>query len=126
MDGRRRLLSYIARLLSKDEAREFIANVRMVIDVPADLEARVIAAFHDVSDAVETNDTRRAEAAAADATFAEAMKVDVLPSISNPYAKRSKPPPPTPYEKLLGSSTKHNASISNKSTGAGRRKGSKN
>ena len=108
VDGRRRLLSYIARLLSEDETREFIANVRMVIDVPADLdlEARVIAAFHDVSDAVKTNDTRRAEAAVADATFAEAMKVDVLPSISNPYAKRSKPPPPTPYEKLLGSSTK--------------------
>ena len=54
VDGRRRLLSYIARLLSEDEAREFIANVRMVIDVPADLEARVITAFHDVRDAVET------------------------------------------------------------------------
>ena len=77
VDGRRRLLSYIARLLSEDEAREFIANLRLIIDVPADLEARAIRAFHDVRDAVETNETRRAEAAAADATFTEAMKVDV-------------------------------------------------
>lgn len=91
VDGRQRLLSHISRLLSEDEAQGFIANLRLVIDVPVDLETRAIRAFRVVRDAVETNETRRAEAAAADCRepmYRRAYQIRMRRSPSRPSRPR--------------------------------------
>ena len=45
------LLEFIVRLRTEEEARQYIAAVRLLVDVTDELEAQALGAFHDASEA---------------------------------------------------------------------------
>ena len=131
VEGRRRLLlEFIVRLRTEEEARQYIAAVRLLVDVTDELEAQALGAFHDASEAEKAAaETGRTED---DARVAEATgrpQQSHRPKAINPYKKPPPPPPPTLYAKLLQKEPSKVTATSNKKksgAGAGRPTGTTN
>ncbi|EJK44139.1 hypothetical protein THAOC_37347 [Thalassiosira oceanica] len=119
VEGRRRLLlEFIDRLRTEEEARQYIAAVRLLVDVSDELEAQAIGAFHDAREA-EAAETRRTD------DVARAAENTGQPQHGpvNPYVRRK----PTGYEKLLKKAQpKPTAGLNKKKSGAGRPAGTTN
>ena len=97
VEGRRRLLlEFIDRLRTEEEARQYIAAVRLLVDVSDELEAQAIGAFHDAREA-EAAETRRTDDDARAAENTGQPQQPRRPKPVNPYVRRK----PTGYEKLL-------------------------
>jgi len=129
VEGRRRLLlEFIRRLRTENEARQFIESVRLLVEVPDELEAQAIGAFHDAREAEEADaETRRNEddtrVTEATGGRSEDNGRSGRPKAVNPYAK---PPPSTSYQKLMQPAPPKAKATSNRKSGAGRPQGARN
>ncbi|EJK62578.1 hypothetical protein THAOC_16798 [Thalassiosira oceanica] len=124
VEGRRRLLlEFIDRLRTEEEARQYIAAVRLLVDVSDALEAQALGAFHDAREA-EVAETRRTDDDARVADDTGRPQQSCRPKVVNPYAKR---PKPTGYEKIIQKAQpKPTSGLSKKKSGAGRPQGTTN